>query len=43
MLIKLRVALGDFLKEILIELNRKRGTRVPISKRMGGAEMTASF
>ena len=42
-LIELGVTLRDFLQEIFIKLSVGRGTRVPISKRMGGAEMTASF
>ena len=37
------VTAGDFLKKIFIELNEDRFTLVPISKRMGGAEKTASF
>lgn len=42
-LIELGVTLGDLLKEIFVKLSFVRGTLVPISKRIGGADMTASF
>jgi hypothetical protein len=41
--VQLRVALGDFFNEILVKLASMVFTRVPISKRMGGAEKATIF
>ena len=42
-LVELGITLGDLLKEILVKLSYGSNTRVPMSKSIGGAEMTASF
>ena len=42
-LVELRIALCDFFDEILVKLNVGICTRVPISKRMGGAEKAIIF
>lgn len=41
--IKFRVTLGDLFQKISVKLHKVSDTLVPMSKKMGGAEKTATF